>query len=101
MHEWLLQDVHVILRGGTSGPNYGSEHVHAAACSIEKARPANHPSIMIDCSRAYPRPPPSLLTLITLSSQTATPKRTTTTSQRSSLTSANSSERATAASLAS
>jgi len=44
------QDVHVILRGGTKGPNYGSEHVKAAASAIEKARPHNHPSIMIDCS---------------------------------------------------
>ncbi|KAI0759086.1 3-deoxy-7-phosphoheptulonate synthase [Fomes fomentarius] len=44
------KDVHVILRGGTTGPNYGSEHVNAAASSIEKARPQNHPSIMIDCS---------------------------------------------------
>ncbi|KAI6147903.1 3-deoxy-7-phosphoheptulonate synthase [Pisolithus tinctorius] len=44
------QDVHVILRGGSKGPNYASEYVRAAVKSIEKARPANHPSIMIDCS---------------------------------------------------
>lgn len=44
------QDVHVILRGGTKGPNFASEHVRAASKSIEKARPTNHPSIMIDCS---------------------------------------------------
>ncbi|KAG9307883.1 3-deoxy-7-phosphoheptulonate synthase [Chiua virens] len=44
------QDVHVILRGGTKGPNFASEHVTAAAKAIEKARPKNHPSIMIDCS---------------------------------------------------
>ncbi|KAI6013201.1 hypothetical protein PISMIDRAFT_100572 [Pisolithus microcarpus 441] len=44
------QDVHVILRGGSKGPNFASEHVRAAVKSIEKARPANHPSIMIDCS---------------------------------------------------
>ncbi|KAI0920389.1 hypothetical protein AcV5_010138 [Taiwanofungus camphoratus] len=44
------QDVHVILRGGTKGPNYTAEHVRAAASSIEKARPQHHPSIMIDCS---------------------------------------------------
>ncbi|EED81474.1 predicted protein [Postia placenta Mad-698-R] len=44
------QDVHVILRGGTKGPNYASEHVKAAASSIEKARPGHHPSIMVDCS---------------------------------------------------
>ncbi|EMD35119.1 3-deoxy-7-phosphoheptulonate synthase [Gelatoporia subvermispora B] len=44
------QDVHVILRGGTKGPNFASEHVKAAASAIEKARPGYHPSIMIDCS---------------------------------------------------
>ncbi|KAI0656341.1 3-deoxy-7-phosphoheptulonate synthase [Cubamyces menziesii] len=44
------QDVHVILRGGTKGPNYSAEHVRAAASAIEKARPQHHPSIMIDCS---------------------------------------------------
>lgn len=45
------RDVHVILRGGTKGPNYASEHVTVAAKAIEKARPKNHPSIMVDCSR--------------------------------------------------
>lgn len=45
------QDVHVILRGGTKGPNYSAEHVKAAATSIEKSRPQHHASIMIDCSR--------------------------------------------------
>lgn len=53
------QDVHVILRGGTRGPNFAAEHVKAAASSIEKARPQYHPSIMIDCSRAcssFPSP---------------------------------------------
>ncbi|KAG2344323.1 3-deoxy-7-phosphoheptulonate synthase [Suillus weaverae] len=44
------QDVHVILRGGTKGPNFASEHVRAASKSIEKARPTNHASIMVDCS---------------------------------------------------
>ena len=48
------QDVHVILRGGTKGPNFAAEHVKAAASSIEKARPQHHPSIMIDCSRTSP-----------------------------------------------
>lgn len=47
------QDVHVILRGGTHGPNYAAEHVHAAATDIAKARPKFHPSVMIDCSREY------------------------------------------------
>jgi len=44
------QDVHVILRGGTKGPNFAAEHVNAAASAIAKARPQHHPSIMIDCS---------------------------------------------------
>ncbi|KAL6308909.1 3-deoxy-7-phosphoheptulonate synthase [Sparassis latifolia] len=44
------QDVHVILRGGSTGPNYEAEHVRAAALAIEKARPHARPSIMIDCS---------------------------------------------------
>jgi 3-deoxy-7-phosphoheptulonate synthase len=44
------QDVHVILRGGTSGTNFSSEHVHEAANVIAKALPRRHPSIMIDCS---------------------------------------------------
>jgi len=44
------KDVHVILRGGSKGPNYASEHVKAAAQAIEKARPQSRPSIMIDCS---------------------------------------------------
>ncbi|THH00795.1 hypothetical protein EW026_g1810 [Hermanssonia centrifuga] len=44
------QDVHVILRGGTSGPNYSAEHVQKAAAAITKARPQHHPSIMVDCS---------------------------------------------------
>lgn len=57
------QDVHVILRGGTGGPNYSAEYVKAAAQQIEKARPQYHPSIMIDCSRtspsSHPLPPVS------------------------------------------
>ncbi|KAI9455414.1 hypothetical protein F5148DRAFT_392709 [Russula earlei] len=44
------QDVHVILRGGTKGPNFSAEHVREAAGAIAKARPRHHPSIMIDCS---------------------------------------------------
>lgn len=44
------KDVHVILRGGSKGPNFAHEHVKAAAQAIEKARPQCKPSIMIDCS---------------------------------------------------
>lgn len=45
------QDLHVILRGGSKGPNFTAEHVRAAAANMAKARPKNHSSIMIDCSR--------------------------------------------------
>lgn len=45
------QDVHVILRGGSKGPNFAAEHVQTAAASMAKARPKNHSSVMIDCSR--------------------------------------------------
>jgi len=42
------KDVHVILRGGTKGPNYSSEHVKDAAKVILKKR--EWASIMVDCS---------------------------------------------------
>jgi 3-deoxy-7-phosphoheptulonate synthase len=42
------KDVHVILRGGTKGPNYASEHVTDAAKTIMKKR--EWASIMVDCS---------------------------------------------------
>ncbi|GLB44113.1 putative stereospecific condensation of phosphoenolpyruvate (PEP) and D-erythrose-4-phosphate (E4P) giving rise to 3-deoxy-D-arabino-heptulosonate-7-phosphate (DAHP) [Lyophyllum shimeji] len=42
------KDVHVILRGGTKGPNYASEHVKEATKTILKKR--EWASIMIDCS---------------------------------------------------
>ncbi|KDR74194.1 hypothetical protein GALMADRAFT_16940, partial [Galerina marginata CBS 339.88] len=49
------KDVHVILRGGTKGPNFASEHVRKAAEDIEKkAKKAQDEkpfgSIMVDCS---------------------------------------------------
>ncbi|KAJ7222468.1 hypothetical protein GGX14DRAFT_663871 [Mycena pura] len=42
------QDTHVILRGGTSGPNYSSDHVKEAAKNILKKK--EWASIMVDCS---------------------------------------------------
>jgi len=42
-------DVHVILRGGTKGPNFKADAVKAAAETIEKKR--GWASIMVDCSR--------------------------------------------------
>lgn len=45
------QDVHVILRGGTSGPNYTSDFIKEAVTSIEKKR--QWASVMVDCSRSF------------------------------------------------
>jgi 3-deoxy-7-phosphoheptulonate synthase len=51
------QDVHVILRGGTGGPNYASEHVRKAVAVIEKKSKGQQDgriaSVMIDCSRMF------------------------------------------------
>ncbi|KAF9267458.1 3-deoxy-7-phosphoheptulonate synthase [Marasmius fiardii PR-910] len=41
-------DVHIILRGGSNGPNYEAEHVRNAAEKLKKAGLA--PKIMVDCS---------------------------------------------------
>jgi 3-deoxy-7-phosphoheptulonate synthase len=41
---------HVILRGGTGGPNYSKEHVQKARQGLQKA--GKVPSVMIDCSHA-------------------------------------------------
>jgi 3-deoxy-7-phosphoheptulonate synthase len=51
------QDVHVILRGGTQGPNFATEYVRSAAERMEKARPKHHASVMVDCSREFPSSP--------------------------------------------
>lgn len=45
------KDVHVILRGGTGGPNYQTEYVRKAVADIAKKRKGTFASIMIDCSR--------------------------------------------------
>jgi phospho-2-dehydro-3-deoxyheptonate aldolase len=44
-------DVHIILRGANTGPNYSKKFVEPAVAACLKARPYRHPSIMIDCSR--------------------------------------------------
>ncbi|KAJ9109322.1 hypothetical protein QFC21_000651 [Naganishia friedmannii] len=45
------KDVHVILRGGTGGPNYAKDHVQSALATMRKKRAHDpHASIMIDCS---------------------------------------------------
>ncbi|KAF8154080.1 3-deoxy-7-phosphoheptulonate synthase [Crassisporium funariophilum] len=50
------KDVHVILRGGTKGPNFASQHVRKAAEVMEKKKGTGEDdekpfaSIMVDCS---------------------------------------------------
>ncbi|KAF8631780.1 hypothetical protein AX17_004995 [Amanita inopinata Kibby_2008] len=41
-------DVHIILRGGSKGPNYAAEYVRAAGAQLAKAGLAQ--KVMIDCS---------------------------------------------------
>jgi len=43
--------VHIILRGGSSGGNYGSNSIHDTVKALREARPDFHPSIVVDCSR--------------------------------------------------
>lgn len=44
------KDTHVILRGGSSGPNFASEHVEGALAKMRKSRPEAFPGLMVDCS---------------------------------------------------
>jgi len=46
-------DVHVILRGGTDGPNYQSEHVAAALAAVQQA--GMPPTVMVDASHGNSR----------------------------------------------
>jgi 3-deoxy-7-phosphoheptulonate synthase len=41
---------HVILRGGSSGPNFSEEHVNETAAALEKS--GLRPAVMIDCSHS-------------------------------------------------
>lgn len=41
-------DCHVILRGGTAGPNYSAENIEA--CRVQLAKSGLHQKIMVDCS---------------------------------------------------
>jgi len=43
-------DLHVILRGGTKGTNFHKEAIEEVTQALVKARPDDHPSIMVDCS---------------------------------------------------
>jgi 3-deoxy-7-phosphoheptulonate synthase len=44
------EDTHLVLRGGTQGPNFSSAHVKAAAALLAKNGLAAH--VMVDCSHA-------------------------------------------------
>jgi 3-deoxy-7-phosphoheptulonate synthase len=46
-------DVHVILRGGTDGPNYQAEHVASALGTVQRA--GMPPTVMIDASHGNSR----------------------------------------------
>ena len=85
------QDVHVILRGGSKGPNFASDHVKNAVSCISKARPGSHPSVMIDCSRTFLLPDVDMYCQITFTSfdKMETRKKITTISPRWSMTSVN------------
>lgn len=48
-------DLHVILRGGSKGTNFHKEAVQEVTQALLKARPDEHPSIMVDCSRKCSR----------------------------------------------
>ncbi|BEI79926.1 hypothetical protein CcaverHIS002_0104550 [Cutaneotrichosporon cavernicola] len=43
-------DVHVILRGGSHGPNFDEASVQTALTAMKKKNPEAHASIMVDCS---------------------------------------------------
>lgn len=49
---------HIVLRGGSEGPNYDSVHVKLCEQALEKA--GLHPNIMIDCSHANSNKNPEL-----------------------------------------
>jgi 3-deoxy-7-phosphoheptulonate synthase len=44
------EHTHLVLRGGTRGPNFAREHVRAAAALLEKN--GVQPYLMVDCSHA-------------------------------------------------
>ncbi|KAK8846683.1 3-deoxy-7-phosphoheptulonate synthase [Kwoniella newhampshirensis] len=44
------RDCHVILRGGSGGPNYATEHVQKALSTMRSKDADKHAAIMVDCS---------------------------------------------------
>jgi 3-deoxy-7-phosphoheptulonate synthase len=50
-------DTHIVLRGGTTGPNFAGEHIRAALDLLNKH--GLPPHLMVDCSHANSRKDPS------------------------------------------
>lgn len=44
------RDCHVILRGGSGGPNFASEHVQKVLTTMRTKNPGVHAAVMVDCS---------------------------------------------------
>jgi len=53
---------HIVLRGGTAGPNYDSVHVRLCEEALERAGVS--PNIMVDCSHANSNKQPELQPLV-------------------------------------
>jgi 3-deoxy-7-phosphoheptulonate synthase len=53
---------HIVLRGGSNGPNYDSVHIRICEQELEKAGVA--PNIMVDCSHANSNKQPELQPLV-------------------------------------
>lgn len=53
---------HIVLRGGSSGPNYDSVHIKLCEDALDKAGVA--PNIMVDCSHANSNKEPELQPLV-------------------------------------
>lgn len=53
---------HIVLRGGSAGPNYDSVHIKLCEDALEKAGVA--PNIMVDCSHANSNKQPELQPLV-------------------------------------
>ena len=53
---------HLILRGGTQGPNYGAESVRTAASELQASGLV--PRVMVDCSHANSNKQPELQPLV-------------------------------------
>lgn len=53
---------HVVLRGGSAGPNYDSVHVAQCEAALQKGGVSNN--IMIDCSHANSNKDPSIQSLV-------------------------------------